>query len=809
MSYNLFRVFLLFVMTVCFTGWADQSAGGPNDAIFAPADTQTEVYLVEFQNDLERARCEAHGSLVPAGGDRYLLELPAGATRHLMLPENAVYLGYAPVDTYPRPVTETETFSFTRNSQIQDLVNEISQSQLMADLATLTAFQTRWSYAPECRQAATWLGNEYESLGYAVTYHEHDRNMAPNVIAEKPGVRYPDEIVIVCGHFDSISLQPSEFAPGADDNGTGTAATLNAARVMADMYFDRTVRFIAFSGEEQGLRGSQAYAQRSALQGDNIIAVINLDMIGYVHEEPGDIEVIGNPASEPLVDLFIDCSASYTSLETNKIINSSIIWSDHSPFWSYGYLAMLGIEDYPIRYPDYHSIHDTIDKITPEFMFETTKAATATVASLANPMMDIVYIYNWFIDDSGGDGDGFLDPNETAELIVEIINNSDQPSGPIQLNLICLSGSQHVIVLNSSVQLPEIEPGGKTDNRHDPFLIQVRPNVPEFTQLTCLTGMKCDAPHSSGLLFHEIITSYSYQDSIMLFDMDTDPDWTADRDGWEWGIPAGEGGTEYGYPDPSGGYTGDHVLGTYLGGDYPPGIHTTITSPVLDFTEIRYSELHFERWLNVEGPEFDQAQIWVSNGDGQFLVWENPVEITDNMWQSIAYDIAPYADGRDDVRISFALLTDKKWEYSGWNLDDIRIAGLAAGPPLPTPTPVIPDDTIGVLLAMPDTDLETGDSFALSLQYWNLTGDHYCDTPLFILFEIENTIWFWPDWSAEMVYGTRYLPAAFVSDPEILLQFTWPEMDGDASNLRFWAAFTDGDFKEILGLYDMIEWGYH
>lgn len=796
-------------MIIFFPGWTGQPVSGPEAAITAPADTQAEVYLVEFQNDLEKSRCEAHGSLVPVGGDRYLLELPAGAARQIMLPENAVYLGYAPVEISPHPVTEAEAFAYTWNSQIQDLVSDISQSQLMADLATLTAFQTRWSYAPECRQTAAWLGNEYESLGYTVTYHEHDRNMAPNVIAEKPGVRYPDEIVIVCGHFDSISLQPSELAPGADDNGTGTVATLNAARVMADMYFDRTVRFIAFSGEEQGLRGSQVYAQRSALQGDNIVAVINLDMIGYVHEDPGDIEVIGNPASEYLVDLFITCSESYTSLETNKIINSSIIWSDHSPFWSYGYPAILGIEDYPIRYPDYHSIHDTIDKITPEFMFETTKAATATVASVANPMMDIVYIYNWHIDDSAGDGDGYLDPNETAEFIVEIINNSDQPSGPLQLNLVCLSGSQYVIVLNSSVQLPGIDPGGTTDNRHEPFLIQVRSEVPEFTQLTCLTGMKCDAPHSSGFIFHEIITSYNYQDSIIVFDMDTDPEWTADGDGWEWGIPAGEGGTGYGYPDPSGGYTGERVLGTYLDGDYPPGINVTVTSPMLDFTGIRYSELHFERWLNIEGPDFDLAQIWVSNADERFLIWENSVEITDNNWHSVTHQIASHADGRDDVQISFTLKTDEKWEYSGWNLDDIRIAGLAPGPPLPTPTPVIPDDTVGVLLSMPDTELASGDGFTLSLQYWNLTGDPLCETPLFILFEIENTLWFWPAWSAEMIYETRYLPAAFISDPEILLQFVWPEMDGAASNLRFWAAFTNWDFNEILGLYDMIEWEYH
>lgn len=695
----------------------------------------------------------------------------------------------------------------TWSKQIQELVDDISQTVLIEDLTTLTNFRTRWSYTPECQQAADWLENEFRSSGYTVTRHEYDRTMAPNIVAEKKGVHYPDEIVLIISHFDSISLEPEELAPGANDNGSGTVALLNAARAMANQFFERTIRFVAFSGGSQGMQGSRAYAYRSALRKENIVGVINLDMIGSSDEQPGNLTIIGNTASENLVDLFAESNCLYTSLHTRKLLDNSIATFDHYPFGTYGYPALTGTEDYPIRYPYYHSIQDTIDKISPEFLLETTKASTAIVAVLAEPIADIISLFNWQLDDSDGDGDGIMDPDETVKLSVELINNSDEPSGPIQLNLMCFSGNQHVIVLKNYILLPGIDPGKRADNRHDPFIVLVRPGVPEFTQLMFLVGVKCDAPHSSGCFFYETITSYCYQEAVISFDMDENPRWTADGSVWSWGIPKGCGGANHGFPDPSAGFTGKSVLGTSLDGDYPPNIAATITSPMMDFTEIRFSELHFQRWLNIENPAFDQAQIWIMNGDGQFLIWENPAEITDSDWQSMMFDIARYADGRDDVRIAFTIRTDEKWQYSGWNLDDVRIAGFA--PDFSPPGPEIPADTIGVSLNMPITDLECGDIFSLSYLYWNTTSRPKNNLPLFILLESAGGIWFWPNWSDELAFEPLFLPAKNISDWNVIAEFEWPQIEGSVIKQRFWAAFTTQDFSEILGLYDMVEWGWH
>ena len=84
-----------------------------------------------------------------------------------------------------------------------------------------------------------------------------------------------DEIYLICGHYDSVSR-----SPGADDDGSGTVGVMAAAKVMSTYTFNHTIRFVTFSGEEQGLLGSKVYAEESYEKGENIVA-LNLDMIGY------------------------------------------------------------------------------------------------------------------------------------------------------------------------------------------------------------------------------------------------------------------------------------------------------------------------------------------------------------------------------------------------------------------------------------------------------------------------------------------------------------------------------------------------
>ncbi|MGD9141696.1 MAG: M20/M25/M40 family metallo-hydrolase, partial [bacterium] len=224
------------------------------------------------------------------------------------------------------------------------------------------------------------------------TWVSQKRNLPPeaitllrNVFGTLEGTT-SDEEVIVCGHFDSVSEDPMNRAPGADDNATGTAGVVEAARVLSRHRFEKTIRFICFSGEEIGLQGSGAYAPEARVRGDDIAGVINLDMIGYIDEAPEDIDLIGNAASEWLVDFTAACAETYVpGLPAKKIIDPTYLASDHASFWNSGYRALLAIEDGDIGYPYYHTTADTLGNVTMSLVENTTKMALAALAQAAVP----------------------------------------------------------------------------------------------------------------------------------------------------------------------------------------------------------------------------------------------------------------------------------------------------------------------------------------------------------------------------------------------------------------------------------------
>jgi len=204
-----------------------------------------------------------------------------------------------------------------------------------------------------------------------------------NVVATKPGTG-SDEQVIICAHYDCTSGDPNNLAPGADDNASGTAAVVEAARVVAEYPFEKTIKFLCFSGEEQGLFGSGEYAGDARAAGDSIVGALNFDMIGYVNPVPEDIDIVGDYQSEWLVDFTVDCAAAYVpSLLTRKSINPNDVYSDHASFWKAGYSSFLAIEDENLSYPYYHTTNDTLGNLTQAFATDVVKMGVAALAELA------------------------------------------------------------------------------------------------------------------------------------------------------------------------------------------------------------------------------------------------------------------------------------------------------------------------------------------------------------------------------------------------------------------------------------------
>jgi hypothetical protein len=164
---------------------------------------------------------------------------------------------------------------------------------------------------------------------------------------------------------------------------------------------------------------------------------------------------------------------------------------------------------------------------------------------------------------------------------------------------------------------------------------------------------------------------------------DTEPGWAMEGE-WEFGVPQGLGGDEFGNPDPTSGYTGDNVYGVNLQGDYSDeigGPYCLSMGPI-DMTGVSDSSLHFWRWLNTDWLPWVSAKIQVSNDNTNWVtLWENAnVEITDDAWNHWELDMSAVADGQPTVwvRWTHEVFTGGTWAYSGWNIDDVELWGVTS-----------------------------------------------------------------------------------------------------------------------------------
>jgi hypothetical protein len=295
------------------------------------------------------------------------------------------------------------------------IISQVTTPTLEYELAGLTGerpitvagslytITTRYSRQTEAISMATRYA--YEQLagyGLAVTYHDYSWSGYPlrNVVAEKPGLVDPDEVYLITAHVDDLPAGP--LAPGADDNGSGSVAVLMAARLLAPHDFAYTVRFVLFTGEEQGLRGSAVYAADCAAREEDIEGVVNLDMIAYNTGEPvfdayaRSGTYAGAPESRRLADVFSDVVGIYDlDLVPHRIDADTypLRWgSDQWSFLDQGYPAFLAIEDMDDFTPYYHSISDTLATLDLDYYADFTRAAIATIAHLGRPVPVRVYL---------------------------------------------------------------------------------------------------------------------------------------------------------------------------------------------------------------------------------------------------------------------------------------------------------------------------------------------------------------------------------------------------------------------------------
>ena len=213
-----------------------------------------------------------------------------------------------------------------------------------------------------------------------------------NVVADLPGANRPSEVVVVCAHLDDRPELGA--APGADDDASGATGVLLAARALAGTRFARTIRFALFTGEEQGLLGSASWAASLASAGANVVAVLNLDMIGWDGAGTPTVLLHTRPTSSPgftadaaIADTFVRAAALYVegALAPLAVADGEPA-SDHASFWNRGWPGVLAIEDdLSDLNPWFHTADDTLARLDLGYFTSFAKAAVATAAHLGEP----------------------------------------------------------------------------------------------------------------------------------------------------------------------------------------------------------------------------------------------------------------------------------------------------------------------------------------------------------------------------------------------------------------------------------------
>jgi Peptidase family M28 len=285
-------------------------------------------------------------------------------------------------DVQPRAASRAAPVPSTRK-----LVDKVSGATFQKDLAHLVSFTTRFSTSAHFAKASAAARTQLKEMGYTTRFQNITVNggASRNVIAEKKGdAAAARKVVLVTAHLDSINLKggPTANAPGADDNGSGSAGLLEIARVLRDHRSKHDLRFILFGGEEEGLFGSKHYvAKLSASERARIQAVVNMDMIASLNTSTRSVLLEGATLSQRVIDGLKEAAATYTHLTVETSLNPFA--SDHVPFINAGIPAVLTIEGADNANSRIHSGNDTIDHVKSALALEILRMNVAFVAKEA------------------------------------------------------------------------------------------------------------------------------------------------------------------------------------------------------------------------------------------------------------------------------------------------------------------------------------------------------------------------------------------------------------------------------------------
>ncbi len=293
------------------------------------------------------------------------------------------------------------TYAQTFIQTYQDRANQVSQSNINTYLQEFEALGVKRTGTTQNTNTFNWIKGKYTSFGYSTSnFQEHswaaNGYSSKNFIVTKTGTIYPNKFVIVCGHFDSIN------GPGTNDNGSGTSIILELARILKNVPTDYSIKFIHFSGEEQGLLGSSRYVSEivnGTTPKMDIKVVVNLDQVGGLaskantklyHDKDQSNPASNNAAAAIVVQELANCTLLYSPLAVDFDPAES---TDYVPFQQNGEI-ITGYFEYEggFNNPFVHTANDLYVNMDPIYVYNIGKAAAGAIQHFAVAAKTILII---------------------------------------------------------------------------------------------------------------------------------------------------------------------------------------------------------------------------------------------------------------------------------------------------------------------------------------------------------------------------------------------------------------------------------
>jgi len=289
------------------------------------------------------------------------------------------------------------------------LFSQVSQDHLKVTLQEFATYPTRNTSSPGLRKAAEWVAAEFRKIpGLQVEIMEYDIKKGRRVPEDKTVVQVvatlpgeTDRKIMVGGHLDTINLSGdplTAIAPGVNDDGSGVALTIESARILAQKKWRNTLVFIAFSGEEQGLFGSTALAERAKKEGWHVDAVLSNDTVGSSMAAGVKDKKRVRLYSEEVIDPKLPPHnsrelARFIEWNSRGKLGGFAPWlvfrkdrfqrgGDHTPFNKLGFNAVRFVE--AVEWLEHqHTEKDTLEWIDFTYLANVTKMNILTMETLA------------------------------------------------------------------------------------------------------------------------------------------------------------------------------------------------------------------------------------------------------------------------------------------------------------------------------------------------------------------------------------------------------------------------------------------